>query len=409
MPTRRRGPALAAALALLLGACAGRAAGGDTVASPRADDAPGLAVSDTLTAAAAVRAEDLCDRRSVADDPTAAARYDQESWSDVRELVGRAPVPAPGDAEARRRARAEVEAAWGGRRTLTDHRWDRIGTGEVVCGDDHLYVVTALARAPRVDDAGPYAAIGVDRAALTVHEGVRYGTAPAVDGRPTDLLLDVVAPPVLRTGGRPAVVLVHGGGFAAGSRAMHADDALAYARRGWVAVTIDYRLDPGAGTSTTAHRAAANAALADARRAVAWLRDHAATYGIDPDRIAALGASAGGEIALGLALLEAPGPDGATTTPIAAAASTGAYLTPVLGGTRLDADDAPVLLQFFEQDTVNGRRWTFAGATCEAVRAAGATCDLLVSPGAGHTVDLGPKGPLGDALTAFLALHLDLG
>ena len=42
-------------------------------------------------------------------------------------------------------------------------------------------------------------------------------------------------------------------------------------------------------------------AIADAQESVRWLRAHATTYGIDPTRIAAVGDSAGGAIALGLA------------------------------------------------------------------------------------------------------------
>ena len=147
----------------------------------------------------------------------------------------------------------------------------------------------------------------------------------------------------------------------------------------------------------------------------AWRRcagcAHADAYGIDPDRIAALGASAGGEIALGVALLEDLSPTGPyrdESPRVAAAVSTGAYLTPVLGTSRLDEDDAPVLLHYFETDTASGRPWTYAASTCEAVRATGTTCDLDVSPGAAHTVGLGPTSAEADRIAAFLAVHLDL-
>ncbi len=393
-----------------LAACGGRAASGGTVSAPGASALPALPSAATLQAAATERAEALCDARAIGSSDGAAARYDQESWTDVVELAGRAPLDPPGDAAARGRARAEVVASWRGSRRLADGRWDRIGTGEVVCDDHRLYVVAALARTPQPSDAGAFAKARYRATEVDVDLGLRYRTARSVADDPVDLLLDVYQPPRRSDAAtRPAVVLVHGGGFAAGARSMHAADALGWARRGFVAITIDYRLDPDAGRSAAAHRAASLAALEDATEAIRWVRGHAARYGIDPDRIAALGASAGGEIALGLALLAEPSTAARdVSSRVAAAVSTGAYLTPVLASAQLDSRDDPVLLHYFETDTTSGRRWTYAAATCEAVRAAGATCDLVVSPGAGHTIALGPSSPEADRITAFLATQLDL-
>jgi acetyl esterase/lipase len=76
-----------------------------------------------------------------------------------------------------------------------------------------------------------------------------------------------------------------------------------YAQRGYVAVSIDYRLaqdDPPAAGETPVDRAA-YAAIEDAANAVRWLRANAVTYGIDPDRIAIGGYSAGAITSLGVA------------------------------------------------------------------------------------------------------------
>jgi hypothetical protein len=87
-----------------------------------------------------------------------------------------------------------------------------------------------------------------------------------------------------------------------------AAEAIAYARLGYVTASISYRLDPGnhclqvqaglySGDELIAERARCERAILgardDAAMAIAWLRAHAATYGIDPTRVAVGGSSAG--------------------------------------------------------------------------------------------------------------------
>src|SRR5215468_11077926 len=119
-----------------------------------------------------------------------------------------------------------------------------------------------------------------------VHEletGVVYSE---VDGVP--LRHDRCRPP--GTSGRvPAVVFVHGGRWMRGDPSQASGNALHLARRGIATIAISYRLAP-------AHRFPA--ALDDVRRGLRWVRAHAAELGIDPDRIALLGLSAGAHIGL---------------------------------------------------------------------------------------------------------------
>lgn len=93
---------------------------------------------------------------------------------------------------------------------------------------------------------------------------------------------------------RPAIICIHGGAWQSGNRQSydHLIDALAY--RGYVAATIDYRLTGVAPWP---------AQLDDVKAAHRWIVDHATTYGIDPERIAAVGDSAGGHLALLLGTL----------------------------------------------------------------------------------------------------------
>lgn len=92
---------------------------------------------------------------------------------------------------------------------------------------------------------------------------------------------------------RPAVICIHGGGFVGGNRNAWNDFAKRLAENGYVAVTISYRLSPK-------HKWPAH--IHDCRSAVRWLRANSDRYGIHPNRIGAMGTSAGGHLAQFLAV-----------------------------------------------------------------------------------------------------------
>jgi acetyl esterase/lipase len=100
---------------------------------------------------------------------------------------------------------------------------------------------------------------------------------------------------------RPAVVVIHGGGWLEGDRSSFATrrDGVPgniedFTELGFVAVAINYRLSG---------EAPFPAALEDCKCAVRWLRAHAAEYNLDPKHIGAYGNSAGGHLALLLGLV----------------------------------------------------------------------------------------------------------
>jgi acetyl esterase/lipase len=88
---------------------------------------------------------------------------------------------------------------------------------------------------------------------------------------------------------RPAIVMLHGGGWVNGDKGLLASDCYALALRGFVVASINYRLAP-------AWRWPAQ--LVDAQLAVRWLRANAAKYQVDPQRICSLGDSSGGHLAV---------------------------------------------------------------------------------------------------------------
>ncbi len=95
---------------------------------------------------------------------------------------------------------------------------------------------------------------------------------------------------------RPALVQIHGGGWVIGFK-KHQGQVLMrrLASHGWVCCNIDYRLSPMA--TFPDH-------LADVKRAIAWIREHAEELGIDPGFVAVTGGSAGGHLAALTALTE---------------------------------------------------------------------------------------------------------
>jgi acetyl esterase/lipase len=83
----------------------------------------------------------------------------------------------------------------------------------------------------------------------------------------------------------PAVVLIHGGAFKAGDKAMEATNAAKLVANGYVAISINYRLSG---------EAVFPAAVHDAKAAIRFVRANASAYKINPDKIGTWGASAGG-------------------------------------------------------------------------------------------------------------------
>ena len=86
----------------------------------------------------------------------------------------------------------------------------------------------------------------------------------------------------------PAIVCIHGGGFRAGKRESYDKLCLTLASRGYVAITVTYRLAP---------MDPFPAAVLDCKAAVRWLRANAAKYHVDPARLGVTGGSAGGHLA----------------------------------------------------------------------------------------------------------------
>jgi para-nitrobenzyl esterase len=107
-------------------------------------------------------------------------------------------------------------------------------------------------------------------------------------------------------GGLPVMVWIHGGAFVRGGNATPAYDGSAFARRGVVLVSVNYRL--GIGGFAELDGAPSNRGLLDQLQALRWVHDNIAAFGGDPARVTVFGESAGGMSVA--ALLASPLADG---------------------------------------------------------------------------------------------------
>jgi acetyl esterase/lipase len=114
----------------------------------------------------------------------------------------------------------------------------------------------------------------------------------------TELRLHVFNPPNHTSSMRqPAILFFFSGGWTTGSIEQFLPQSKHFTERGMVAMVADYRVFGRYKTSPFE-------AMADAKSAIRWVRSRASDLGIDPDRIAAGGGSAGGHLALSAAVFE---------------------------------------------------------------------------------------------------------
>ena len=128
---------------------------------------------------------------------------------------------------------------------------------------------------------------------VEVRRNLPYGAHPRQ-------ILDLYLPAKLSAA--PIVVFVHGGAFVRGDKDInqfvYGNVTTWFARQGWLAVNLEYRLAPAAPYPS---------GIQDIAEAIAWLGHHAAAYGGDPASIFLIGHSAGGAHVAGYAYDPQPG------------------------------------------------------------------------------------------------------
>jgi acetyl esterase/lipase len=162
-----------------------------------------------------------------------------------------------------------------------------------------------------------------------------------------ELKLDLMSP-TAGGGPFPVILVIHGGAWRAGNKADVRGIMPDFVRHGYVAVSPQYRFCPKETFPAQVH---------DVKAAVRWIKANAKKYRIDPDRVGAIGFSAGGHLALMLGLT-APS-DGLEGESLSTAANSRVKaVVNYFGPTDLAASDIPDLSKPLVKD--------FLGGTAEA-------------------------------------------
>jgi acetyl esterase/lipase len=162
----------------------------------------------------------------------------------------------------------------------------------VVLLGSNTFVRAQEPRAAAPQTATQQAASPAEDLPASVQQDVPYGTA---GGHP--LLLDVYEPGARSAALRPAVILIHGGGWIGFDKSTMRGMGMFLARSGFVGFSVDYRLFRDEQNLWPAQ-------LDDVQRAVRWIRANAAKYQVDPEHIGAFGHSAGAQLAALLGMEE---------------------------------------------------------------------------------------------------------
>lgn len=233
------------------------------------------------------------------------------------------------------------------------------------------------------------------------------------------LQLDLIVPTAAPTQLLPLVVWLHGGAFSGGDKDDAAGLLLTYARAGFAVAAVNYRLTPDNHLNRALRMQAIVQASEDAMNAIRYLKVNAATYHIDPNRIATFGASAGGGISLvnAVAYDTLPGirsDFNGISSRVAAAIATGATLIEEGNDSdallRYEATDTPVLLfHACPADCTTGATWDRnVVPTAARINASGNRCITVAQPDMTHTADLSVGGPYWRELRQFLREQLRL-
>ena len=242
---------------------------------------------------------------------------------------------------------------------------------------------------------------------VTTTPNVAYGSAVNAAGQTQTLVLDVYRPTGDTISSRPAIVWVHGGGFSGGNKSSPeiVDEATTFARKGFVSVSISYRLRSGCVPPSGACIQAMQDAQHDAQAAVRFLRANASTYGVDANRIAISGTSAGAITALHVAYNPndpgTSGNPGHSSTVRAAVSLSGAK---ILG--TINTGEPASLLFHGTSDGLVPYQW--AVNTVNEAQSVEVAAYLTTWQGEGHVPYVEHRQQIHDQTTNFLFSTLDL-
>jgi len=254
---------------------------------------------------------------------------------------------------------------------------------------------------------------------VNVTSGVKFADVTNYQGIPTSLYLDVYEPSGDATLGRPVIIWIHGGGFRLDSyrtQGYIVDYCNRFAKRGYVCVSIDYRLRAAADMPTQASEfPAMQDAARDANAAISWIKANATLYNIDPNLIFIAGGSAGGRTAQTVCQFDGPDPTAIyppenqyistpwNKTGLVANATLWGGLEPEMRGwvyPYLQSTDIPTVLVHGDADVTILPQYSID--LKNALDVAGVTNELHIIPGATHSC-IGYETQISEWLAAFFA------
>lgn len=245
---------------------------------------------------------------------------------------------------------------------------------------------------------------------VTVTNNVTYGSAISQTGTPTNLRFDFYEPTGDTLEARPLIIWIHGGSFAFGNENSGeiVDQANVFAKKGYANASISYRLSAQGCTVINAGcLTAISQAAQDAQAAVRFFRANADVYGIDPDRIAVAGTSAGAITALHVGyridLAETSGTPGYSSDVTAAVSLSGAAIFTNV----IDAGDADALLFHGTNDPLVP--YSSAQTTTREAAKDGLRAYLITWPGEGHVPYVAHRDEIIELTTNFLFNKFGLG
>jgi acetyl esterase len=194
----------------------------------------------------------------------------------------------------------------------------------------------------------------------------------------------------------PAIVFFFGGGWKSGSPDQFQHQCEHFASRGMVAITVEYRV-------SSRYDVKVEDCIEDAKSAMRWVRENAGKLGVDPDRIASSGGSAGGHLAACTALIDDFNAV-SDNQKVSAKPNAMVLFNPVMGSSENERSErkirglthgaigkilpltyasekqAPCIMFFGEDDDLLGGAELF----CSKSKKAGTSCEIVTYKDQGH-------------------------
>lgn len=217
---------------------------------------------------------------------------------------------------------------------------------------------------------------------ITIQKDIVFGSSVNEKGFNENLKLDIYTPESDKTKSRPVIVWIHGGGFRPGNdktQSYIVEMAKRFARKGYVCLSIDYRLRENPKDDT---KGTISDAVEDAIKGLDWLRKNSETLKVDASKIIIGGGSAGGMLGCNLCFNDRPANK---TDKNGIIGFVDLWGTPdvIWGELDIDKNDPPTIIVNGTEDKLVS--YSNSAALAEKLKANNVKHELITIEGAGHT------------------------